>query len=82
MDKNFTEAYNAVIVEGTTMSIGDYNLLQSVATSQIIVQHCLLSNDGRFIVIEMCFDRFEDAYTVWNTLGTTCADTFVTVDET
>lgn len=81
MDANFTDVYNAVIVEGTTVSYGNCNMLQSIATQQIVVQCSTNTDDNRLAVVELCFDRFEDAYAVWTVLGDASTRLIVTVDD-
>ena len=81
MDANFTEIYNAVIVEGTTVSSGNYSMLQSFATLQTVVQCCTHTDDNKLAVVELCFDRFEDAYAVWTALSDTCTQLLVTIDD-
>lgn len=77
---NQNEIYEAVIIEGTTVSCGDMNFFQDAVTMKMIIQRYVQSDRLQYNVdeeeyyfehmtLEIELDRFEDAYAVFTALA-------------
>lgn len=87
---NQNEIYEAVIIEGTTVSCGDVNFFQDAITMKMIIQWYGQSDRLQYNVdeeeyyfehmtLEIELDRFEDAYAVFTALaGDDCVIRIIT----